>query len=50
MRLSTVGTKVSRSIKQIKKYRKPEIYDNAVSVRSPLGFSLSLSHTHIGLP
>ena len=38
------------SIKEIKKYRKLEIYDNAVSVCSPLGDSLSLSHTHIGLP
>jgi len=38
------------SIKEIKKYGKLEIYDNAVSVCSPLGVSLSLSHTHIGLP
>ena len=38
------------SIKEIKKYGKLEIYDNAVSVCSPLGVSLSLSHTNIGLP
>ena len=38
------------SIKEIKKYGKLEIYDIAVSVFSPLGVSLSLSHTHIGLP
>ena len=38
------------SIKEIKKYGKLEIYDNAVSMHSPLGVSLSLSYTHIGLP